>query len=104
MGWHEVTYVNTIATQCVPWAIYFIVYIAVVSIIIANVFVGLLLADIDKLDQEQSRDEIVQHSLKSKSFEEYAREKTEALRYQLKAHDHEKELIIKQIVQIDAIL
>ena len=43
-GWHEVMYTNSISTN--PWAtVYFIVYITAVSIIIANIFVALLLAN-----------------------------------------------------------
>ncbi len=45
-GWHEIMYTNTIATN--PWgSLYFMVYILMVAIIIANIFVGLLLANID---------------------------------------------------------
>merc|ERR1719361_412905 len=47
-GWHEVMYTNTIATNDGA-ALYFIIYIMMVSIIIANVFVSLLLANVDEL-------------------------------------------------------
>merc|ERR1712228_346144 len=102
-GWHEVMYQNVIATQQIA-ALYFIVYITVVSIIIANVFVGLFLADVDDLTQQQSHDDIIQHSIKSKSFRPYAYKKMSKLKYQIGVNEHQNHLLNKQIERIQNIL
>lgn len=102
-GWHEIMYTNTIATNA--WgSMYFIVYILMVAIIIANIFVGLLLANIDELQQQQSHDEIIQHSIKSKSFEVYAHQKKESLRWCIQNNQRQNDLMRKQMVEIDDIL
>ena len=102
-GWHEVMYLNVIATQQIA-SLYFIVYITVVSIIIANVFVGLFLADVDDLTQQQSHNDIIQHSIKSKSFRPYAYKKMAKLRYQIGVNEHQNHLLQKQINRIQDIL
>jgi len=102
-GWHEIMYSNTIATE--QWGcLYFIVYILVVAIIIANIFVGLLLANIDELQQQQSHDEIIQHSIKSKSFEVYAHQKKQMLQWSILNNLRQNDLMKKQMVEINDIL
>jgi len=102
-GWHEIMYTNTIATT--SWgSLYFIFYIGMVAIIIANIFVGLLLANIDELQQQQSHDEIIQHSIKSKSFEVYAHQKRETLKWSILNNLRQNDLMRKQIREINDIL
>eukprot|EP01083_Nonionella_stella_P165658 551634_1 len=103
-GWHEVMYFNTIGTNQFN-SLYFIIYITVCSLIIANVFVGLFLADIDELTQQQSHDEIIKHStIKSKSFQVYAKQKLNKLFYQIEQNQTQNELMTEQIQHINAIL
>ena len=103
-GWHEIMYYNVIGTKQF-YSLYFIIYITFVSIIIANVFVGLFLADIDELTQQQSKDEIEHHAInKTKSFEAYAYQKKNKLYYKIDINKHENHLMEQQIHHIDNIL
>mmetsp|Transcript_4882 Transcript_4882/g.8106 ORF Transcript_4882/g.8106 Transcript_4882/m.8106 type:complete len:116 (+) Transcript_4882:2-349(+) len=96
-------YFNTIATNQL-WTLYFIIYITVVSIVIANVFVGLFLADIDQLSQQQSHDDIIHASVKQKSFQSYAAHKLNQLHYKIGGNEHENELMRRQVRHIEFIL
>ena len=57
-GWHEIMYLNMIATR-IEYSAYFILYIIFVTLIISNIFVGLFLSEIEELDNEQSQDELL---------------------------------------------
>ena len=102
-GWHQIMYTNTIATT--KWAtLYFIVYIMFVSIIITNIFVGLLLANVDELQEKQIHDEIAHRSIKTKSFKKFAKKKQEMLKYQIENHLDQAEALKKELGHIKKIL
>merc|ERR550525_1342454 len=102
-GWHEIMYTNALGTSefC---TVYFILYIMAVSIIIANIFVGLLLANVDELQEKQIHDEISHRSIKTKSFEKFAKSKQELLKYRIENHQDQVEVLQEQLVHIQDIL
>lgn len=103
-GWHEVMYFNTIATTQF-YSLYFILYITAVSIIIANVLVGLFLADIDEIRKQQSMDELMQFSTKNKlEFQQFANQKLNKLYYQIDENEQENQMLTQQIEHIKDIL
>ncbi len=57
-----------------------------------------------ELQQQQSHDEIIQHSIKSKSFEVYAHQKKESLRWCIQNNQRQNDLMRKQMMEIDDIL
>merc|ERR1712113_799695 len=75
-----------------------------VSIIIANIFVGLLLANVDELQEKQIHDEISHRSIKSKSFEKFAKNKQELLKYRIENCQDQEEVLQEQLVHIQDIL
>eukprot|EP01084_Bolivina_argentea_P246427 412414_1 len=103
-GWHEIMYLNAIATSFIA-TIYFIIYITVVTIIISNVFVGLFLAGIDDLEMEQSEMKALEKCMKSnKSFKKYAVGKLKMLKYRLSSHKDEIRKTKQQIKHLSFLL
>merc|ERR1712129_599453 len=89
-GWHEIMYYNVMSTSLI-FSSYFIMYISFVTIIIANVFVGLFLADIDALKSKQDDEQVMtEYVKKSGRFKNYAKDK-------LKEIDDQREHKSKQI-------
>ena len=106
-GWHEVMYLNIIATNSFFSSIYFIIYITVVTIIISNVFIGLFLSGIDDLEMQQSQMKIFEKCIKSndhKAFSKYAISKLKILNYKLSSHQEQVIQTKKQIKNISFLL
>merc|ERR1712176_1363309 len=74
-GWHEIMYLNVIATR-IEYSLYFILYIVIVTLIISNIFVGLFLSEIEGLDAKQSESELMHSWMESHyNFEQIATKK-----------------------------
>merc|ERR1712176_1015621 len=84
-GWHEIMYLNVIATR-IEYSLYFILYIVIVTLIISNIFVGLFLSEIEGLDAKQSESELMHSWMESHyNFEQIAtKRKTKLLKKKAK--------------------
>merc|ERR1712228_437469 len=59
-GWHEIMYLNIIATR-IEYSVYFVAYIVIVTLIISNIFVGLFLSKIEGVDNKHN-ESLLMHS------------------------------------------
>eukprot|EP01083_Nonionella_stella_P014074 39554_1 len=87
-GWHEVMYLNVIASTSFASAAYFMIYITVVTLIISNIFVGLFLAGIDDLQMEEAAPTALKALQKanqksSAAFHKYAIQQIQLLKFKL---------------------
>merc|ERR1712233_85893 len=80
-GWHEIMYLNIIATR-IEYSLYFIGYIIIVTLIISNIFIGLFLSEIEELDNKQTESLLMHSWMESHyNFQQIAQKrKTELLK------------------------
>eukprot|EP01084_Bolivina_argentea_P196342 336592_1 len=103
-GWHVVMYYNVMSTSLI-FSSYFIFYIGCVTIIIANVFVGLFLADIDELKTKQDTDHgLVQFQKSSTKFKTYAKNKLKELHFEMQQIEDKRRSKLKQIETFNRLL
>lgn len=102
-GWHEIMYLNMIATR-VEYALYFIVYIVFATLIISNVFIGLFLSEIEDLDQEYQQDEFLSEWMDSLDSTKIAQQRKNKLINELNTLKQSIKQTQKQINKVNKIL
>ena len=70
-GWHEVMYLNVLATGFSA-VYYFIIYIIIVTLFISNIFIGMVLAGIDDLRNQRANDDIIAKCMDAQEQEFYS--------------------------------
>ena len=103
-GWHEIMYLNIIATR-IEYSVYFIAYIVIVTLIISNIFVGLFLSEIEGLDNKQTESKLMHSWMESHyNFKQIAQKrKTELMKKYREIQSISTDLE-KQMAKIDQLL
>merc|ERR1711908_169899 len=97
-------YLNIIATR-IEYCVYFMAYIAIVTLIISNIFVGLFLSEIEGLDNKQAESKLMHSWMESHyNFDEIAQKRKLDLQKKYKEVQIVSGDLEKQMAKIDELL